>query len=245
MIKNEKIGLYGKYGGKVWVNVPAMGTQYLYDLPTKKNLIVKLGRAWINQRLAFDSGDTGGIPVVKAIGVGTGTTPPNSEQTGLVTPRARVSTVNSYVGEPDYETTFSGILTAAQINDTTEVAIFTDISAGIMIARNIHDAISLPLGSSITFNYVIGINTSKDAVGWTKTTGKTNVYEIDDVVAVGGMVEMDTGMGYKKVTTTALCDSTAGSYFHDSVASKTYIHASDDANMAASPQPHTILIISG
>jgi len=218
------------------------------ELPWTSNLIVNSGRVWLTQRMGFDNGDAGFIACIKSIGVGTGTTAPALSQTALVTQTTRKSTTNTVAGTPDYYTKGSAIFSAAEINATTEVAIFTaHPSGGTMIARNTHTAINLPLGSTITFEYVLGINTAKNAVGWTLTAGKTNTYEIADSVNVGVVVEIDTGQGYKKVSgsgATAInnVESTAGSYYNDGT--KTYIHASDNANMAAAVQPHTILILS-
>jgi len=245
MKKENIVGMYGKYGGQVWVNVPGQGTKNLYFLPYQHNLIVNDGRTWINKRLAFDNGDSGFLTKVVALQVGTGSTQPvlANQSLGVAT-ITKTPTTNSIIGTPNYQSKFSAVLTAAEINSTTEVGIFTSAGAttGTMVARNVHSSITLPLGSSITFDYIIGITTSKTVSGWSKTLGKNYTYEVLDSVPAGGVIEWDTYNGYKPQTSIANVDANAGSYYNDGT--KTYIRCTDNADMTLATPPHTILILS-
>ena len=256
---NNKLGLFGQYSGEVWVNVPAQGTKHLYTTESHSNLIVNVGRTWLTNLMAGLN-----TTPIQSIVVGTGSSQPALAQTiSNMTPTVGHNTTNSILVSPNYGVQGSAQFSASEINGTTEVAIFAGLINGLtgsqsglpaagslMLARNIHTAINLPLGSSITFNYVIGLNTAKNATGWTQTsnltgTHSTTVFQITDPVSVVGVLEIDTYNGYTVQTRVADVQANPGSYWHDTVNGITYIQATDSANMAATTQPHTILIVSG
>ena len=200
-----------------------------------KNLITNAGRTWMINRWANDTMTYG-----KAIAVGTGVTAPTLTQTTLVTETNRTATTNTPLGTPTWQVKFNAVFSASQVSGSTEIGVFDALAGGNMLSRNVHVALSVPPGASISFDYIFGLYSSKVSYDWVLTSGQTLVYEIADSVNVGGVMEMDTGNGYTKKTSIATVAATAGTYWHDSGANKTYVHCTD--GLAATT--HNIVVLS-
>ena len=236
MKKDNISGLYGKYRATIHVTLPTGITHILYKTPWTDNLIINTGRTLLLNRLVANSSD-----YIKGLAIGTGAVAPALADTTLGTETLRSSVTGSVDGTPTWRVHYVATFSAAQINDTTEIGLFNSATsnAGTMLCRSTHDAISIPLGSSLSMDYIVGIITASTLTGFTKTGGRTNVYQLTFAVAVTGVLETDTYNGYAVKASLNDVDSNPNSYYQSG--GVLYIHTSDSAN----PSSHTINVISG
>lgn len=82
-------------------------------------------------------------------------------------------------------------------------------------------------------------STNNTPIAWTKTAGRTNVYEGAPTGTISGVVDVSSGMqGYPSycpryfrlasVADVATCDATPNSYYFDSVTPRLYVHTFDN-----------------
>ncbi len=230
----NSIGFKGQY--KFQIHFPRIIGDIHIETEWIDNLIVNGGRTNILNRLK-DNVQT----YIQGMGVGTGSAQPvltNTTLTGEVRKAIQTATVDTSA----LTTTFSSVFTAAEINDTVEIALFTSATAGqgTMISRSVHSAISIPAGSSMNVDYVISLQTGVLASNWNLTSAQTNTYEVSWASPVLSVIEADSGNGYVKKTSIATVEATANTWWYDSVAGKLYVHSSDDAD----PDTHTVIVLS-
>lgn len=211
-----------------------------YNLVIKNyNLITDAGRTLILNRLGSNTTNP-----ISAIAIGTGTNVPLQANTTLQTETVRKATgTPTIVGTPNWLATFAAIFSSSEINGTTEVGLLNSTTTGgVLATRSTHLAIALPAGSTVSFEYALGLLTGKIMNTFVLTTGQTNTYEIPNInVPITGVIEKDTNNGYAKKTTIAGVESNPGSYYYDGTAKILYIHTTNSAN----PNTHSIMAIFG
>ncbi len=149
MIKNNKIGLKGRY--KFNIHFPRMLGDINIETDWMENMIVSLGEANILNRLK----DNTQGPII-GMGVGTSGTAPAKGNTSL-TSEVRKAIETATVNTTLLTTTFKTTYTSTEINGKQEIGLFTHATAGQgqMITRSVFSSISIPAGSNMSVEYVL------------------------------------------------------------------------------------------
>lgn len=224
----NKTNIIGEY--ELNIHIPTMFNNYTATVLKKHNLITNLGIDYFLNR--WISNDT---ELIKNIVVGTGTTLPTKEDTSLsgylnsATPSLTVDNTNNRI---ILKSTFS----SNKINGTTEIGVTT--SNGILISRDVHDAIDIPVTSTftVTYTYTLSIESVKST--WSKRNLYTYTYLTKELTPVVGVIEEDTNSGYTQVIGSEQVEAVESSYFYDTEHNILYIHTSDNKK----PSNHTISI---
>jgi hypothetical protein len=230
-------GYIGRYKYLNFVDIPTGKRIILGESDYIYNLITDDGRALFLNRIGANS-----LNFINAMAIGTGTTAPELDDEALETETIRKNVTVTNHGSPDWKAVFNAVFNSSEVNGTTEIGLLNSQSVGgVLATRNVHDAISVPEGSAIAFDYEILLQSGEKSTGYTLTAGKTKTFEKAVPVDVRFVVELETGNGYSKQTSVNAVESTTGSYYYDSLNSKLYLHTTDDAD----PDSHEIVVYSG
>lgn len=118
-----------------------------------KNTILTLGLAWMTGAL---SGDTAAPTTMKYLGIGTGTTAVDPDDTALETPvESRATGTQSRVTTTVTNDTYQvvGTVTMTAPRAVTEAGLFSAAAAGTLGARRVFDVMNIPSAGSLQLTW--------------------------------------------------------------------------------------------
>ncbi len=220
----DKINITGEY--EYIIHIPTMFHDYSTVILKKHNLITSAGVDYFLKRWI-----TNDVDLIKNIIVGTGTNLPRKDDV--------LFTGNSATPNLSSDSSTNSIILKAtfnsnRINGTTEIGVAT--SNGVLISRDVHEKIDIPITSTFTIVYTYKLNTLSISTGWTKSQGYVNTYQTTNLNNIIGVTEEDNNTGYQNVLGAFKVDKTDSSYYYDTINNLVYIHTSDGLN----PSNHKI-----
>ena len=142
------------------VNLKLWRDGKLIDERNNHNLVMSVGRNYIANRIAKNTGDSGGVVIVSHMGIGTGSAGPTDDtKTALVTPTGARQPLTSTTVTNNQVTYVGEFLPAVGSGDIVEAGIFNDVSAGTMVARTTFGVITKVLNSDkLTLTWTLTVS---------------------------------------------------------------------------------------
>lgn len=161
--------------------------------------------------------------ILSYIQFGTGTSSPSLSDTGL---SAVDSSTKTFISSPTvdgYSLSFTSTLNSAQINNHTELGVYTN--NGYLVSHDTFTALSIPYGSTVKINYVYSIGVDHVQREW-EADDTGNVYKIPEVNTVKEVYEDYNSIvtPYTAKTSKDLVSANNGSYWYDSTNNMLYVN---------------------
>lgn len=161
--------------------------------------------------------------ILSYIQFGTGTSSPSLSDTGL---SAVDSSTKTFISSPTvdgYSLSFTSTLNSAQINNHTELGVYTN--NGYLVSHDTFTALSIPYGSTVKINYVYSIGVDHVQREW-EADDTSNVYKIREVNQVKEVYEDYNNIitPYTAKSSKDLVSVNDGSYWYDSTNNMLYVN---------------------
>ena len=154
---------------------------------------------------------------------GTGTSSPSLSDTGLTTADDSTKTFISSPTVDGYTLSFTSTLNSAQINNHTELGVYT--TNNYLISHDTFAPLSIPYGSTVKINYVYTIGVNHIQREW-EADDTSNVYKMPEVNTVKEVYEDYNNIvtPYTAKTSKDLVSANNGSYWYDSTNNMLYVN---------------------
>lgn len=172
----------GKYKFTNFVVLPTGKEIILEETDWIENLITSDGRTLLLNRF---KDNTQNAPSYIAIGTGAVAPSLTDHALGVETYRSPITAVVNGTGL--WNIVYSATFTSSQINFTTEIGLVNASSAGTLVTRSVHSAISIPTGSSLRVDYTLTMIGGAIITNWAQGN-YTNTYKVAMATATAPVV---------------------------------------------------------